>query len=76
MDVVARQAALVIERVFSGGPLAPTAMVAREVAQALRVEGLLARCSCPRGFGHVRDPGCVAHGERRPAHTITGPACV
>lgn len=30
------------------------------------------RCTCPVGFGAVRNPDCPRHGRRDPAHTITG----
>lgn len=29
-------------------------------------------CSCPKGFGQVRDASCARHGSRAPAHTIAG----
>lgn len=29
-------------------------------------------CTCPVGFGQVVDAACPRHGNRHPAHTITG----
>lgn len=30
------------------------------------------RCTCPVGFGQVKDPNCPRCGRRDPEHTITG----
>lgn len=35
-------------------------------------EGL--RCTCPAGWAPVASPDCPRHGNRAPAHTVTGPA--
>lgn len=37
-----------------------------------QLEQDLTACSCPVGFGSVRAADCPLHGNRHPAHTITG----
>ncbi len=66
LDAAGERAAEVIASQFAitGGSFDTfdgQAVFARDVAQALADAGLLARCSCPVGFGSVADGHCPIH---------------